>query len=458
MILLPEREPLPKPHQISGSEFIAARGASFLWDDMGLGKSRTVVRACDLVGARKILVVSPSAVRMGWAYEFLRWQRIERDITVVEGFPTRVPGDGVTIVSQASLADAPGQKRRRGDSREQQSWDWLAAGAPYDLVVLDEHHELRQYDAIRARNFWYQGGAHEWAPRVCALSGTPLVNSAADLWLPANGPLRHPSTWWEWCLRFCDMKQDPYEGRKPVGIRDPEGLAEFFRPHAIRRTVESVGIELPPLYLSSVELETDQPVLAQAMAMLEGWSEQRLLRALEEKDEIRDAAIARVRRALGVAKAYGAALHVHGMLTRGEGPVVVFFQHTDVRDMLWKMLSGQCGFRVSWIDGKVTRPQFAAAMDWFQAGRLDVLLVQTQAGGVGLTLHRANRCVVAELPWTSVALQQAVKRIHRMGQTRQCLAEVLRLRGCWLEDVLAGVVSRKQQASDRFLSLLTTSA
>ena len=39
-----------------------------------------------------------------------------------------------------------------------------------------------------------------------------------------------------------------------------------------------------------------------------------------------------------------------------------------------KALHG-AGYTVSWIDGKVTRAQLRAAKDWFQAGRIDVLLV-----------------------------------------------------------------------------------
>lgn len=439
------------PHQVSGTAFLAERGFAFLWDDPGLGKTLEAVAGADEARARNILVVCPAVVRMNWALEFFENQRIPRDINVVEGFLRAPPGDEVTIVSHDVVGDSAAERKGRGES-----WINLKAGAPYDLVIVDEHHSFRTYDAARARNLWYPGGLADWTARLWALSGTPVVNSAADLWLPAFGPLKCGLSWWDWCTRYADLKPDPYEGRKPVGLKDAAKLAEFLRPHALRRTTESLGLPLPPLDVVQAKVAVPPAALTQAMAGLEGWSPQRLAQALEERDDLRDAALARVRRVLGLAKASAVAERARALLAGGCGPLVVFFQHTDVRDALHARLSGELGYKVSWIDGKVTSAQLAAARDWFQSGRLDVLLVQTQAGGVGLTLHKSNYCLIAELPWTSVALRQAVKRIHRIGQTRACVAEVLRADGCWLEDALASTVAKKQLASDSLLSLLTT--
>lgn len=444
------------PHQERAADFLAMRGFACLWDLPGLGKTASTIRGADRASARKVLVVCPGVVKAHWANEFARWQEIERPINLVEGFLTTPPGDGVTIISHACLADvppAPGRAVRRNIGN---SFPAIAAGAPYDAIIIDEAAEFRDYNALRARNLWAPGQLASWSRHVWALTGTPLVNSAADLWLLAYGPLQQPIAWFDWCQRFCEMKPDPYEGQKPTGIKNSEGLAEFLRPHVLRRTLDSIGIDLPSLDIQHRSIPLPPDAMQSVMADLEGWTPQRLQFAMEEKDDFKDAAMSRVRRALGVAKAYPVAVHLHQMLTQGSGPVVVFFHHTDVRKMLFEMLSGQCGFKVSWIDGGVTPKQLKAAQEWFQGGRLDVLLVQTQAGGTGLTLTRANRVVIAELPWTAVALYQAIKRVHRITQTRPCIAEVLRASECWLEDVLASVIGRKHQAAEELLSRLVT--
>ena len=444
------------PHQERAADFLAQRGFAGLWDDPGLGKTASTVRGADRAGARKILVICPGVVKVHWSLEFLRWQQIERPVTVVEGFLKAPPGDGVTIISHACVADVPPPPGRKPRAGVGNSFAAIAAGAVYDAIVIDEAHEFRDYNAVRSRNLFSPGLLWSWSRHVWTLTGTPLVNSAADLWLLAYGPLRSTMPWWDWCQRFCEMKPDPYEGQKPTSIKDADGLAEFLRPHVLRRTLESVGIGLPALEIQHRSVALQQDAMQAVMADLEGWTPQRLLHAMEEKDDFRDAAIARVRRALGIAKAYPTAVHVHQILSASGGPVVVFFHHSDVRKMLFDMLRDQCGFRVSWIDGSVSAKQLKAATEWFQAGRLDVLLVQTQAGGTGITLTRANRVVVAELPWTAVALWQAVKRVHRIGQTRPCLAEPLRAADCWLEDALASVVGKKHKAAEELLSRLIT--
>jgi len=165
--------------------------------------------------------------------------------------------------------------------------------------------------------------------------------------------------------------------------------------------------------------------------------------------------LSRVRKALGLAKAAAAAAHVARIAQSGDGPVVAFFQHTAVRQAMHTFLV-QAGLTASWIDGTVSSGQLRAAVAWFQAGRLDALLVQTQAGGMGLTLTRSRRVVVAEPPWTATALFQAVKRVHRIGQTRSCLADILVCPNSWLEDAMAAVVGIKRRASDDLLDRLTT--
>jgi hypothetical protein len=443
------------PHQETGVDFLARRGFAFLWDEPGAGKTPQVVCACDAVGARKVLVVAPSAVRQQWAEEFETWGAIKRPVTVEEGYVTERPGDGVTIVSHASLADEPPSPKSRQRRREVYSWPTIRDGGPYDVVVLDEGDAFRDYNALRARNFYMPGGLFSQARQTWTLTGTPLVNSAADLWLPVFGPIGDPISWWDWCNRYAEMKPDAYEGMKPVGIRDARGLAEFLRPHVLRRTLKSVGVQLPPLEIRPVAIPVNGDTLRAAMAGLEGWTPERVRLAMENGDELRDAALSRVRQALGIAKVPFAAGHIAGILEQGDGPVVAFFQHTEVRKMLFDILRSS-GFVVSWIDGKVTRAQLRAAKDWFQAGRIDVLLVQTQAGGVGLNLVRSHRAVTLELPWTSVALEQSHKRVHRIGQMQPCTAEVLRASDCWLENILASVTERKRKAADELLSLLTT--
>lgn len=431
------------PHQLTAAAFLAARGPALLWDDMGLGKSASTIAGADQAGCHKILVCCPAAVRPHWAREFARWQTVHRTIDLVEGNPKTPPAGGVTIVSHAALSTLS-------------TVAVLQRGAPYDLIIVDEIHGMKTHDSRRTRSLLdASDGAWRWAWRIWGLTGTPMVNSAGDLWPMLAGPFHHGQSWWEFVCKFTELKPG-FSGPTPSGIKNATDLANILRPHVLRRTLDSVGIELPSLTVEQVTIGIDPGALATAMGGLADWTPQRLQMALDANDDIRDEALSRVRHALGLAKIISTANYVTELMDQGCGPIVVFFQHTEVRRQLYEILSGLGGFKVSWIDGKITPAQLTAAESWFQAGELDILLAQTQAAGQGLTLHRANTCVLSELPWTSVAVQQAIKRTHRIGQTRPCVAHILRANACWLEDILSSVVSRKQRASDNLLNLLTS--
>ena len=434
------------PHQRTGGSFLAPRTFALLADDPGLGKSATAVHGADLAGCQKILVLCPAAVRPHWARTFTEWQQIERPVTLLEGLPKALPGPGVTIASHEALARSPDGLRQ-----------------PYDLVIADEAHAMRSWASRRTVNlyqpvseFGLQQGAWSWAPRLWCLTGTPIVNSALDIWPIFYGALRQPVSYQMFCDRFAERMQLTDSGEKPVGLKNAPELAERMRPFTLRRTLESVGIALPPLTTQSSGFDLPPKVMAEIMAHLEGWTPQRLITALENSDDLKNADMMRVRRVLGTAKCLAVATWIWEQFTKHDsGPVICFFHHQDVRDKLYALLR-PCGLNVGWIDGKSGPKQLAAMELAFQNGEYDVLLAQIQTAGQGLTLHRSHTCCAAELPWTSMALLQAFKRIHRIGQLLPCSATVLKVNGFWLEDVMSGVISKKHLASETLLSLLTT--
>lgn len=432
------------PHQKTGADFLANREFAFLLDEPGAGKTGQAIAAADRCHAKRILVISPAVVRNHWAISFENQQEIERPINVVELPTSYIPKSDctVTIISHAALVS----KRRLAE---------LDAADPYDVIILDESAEFRRFQAARTRNLYGERGLWTKCKHFWALTGTPIIGSAADLYPLVYGPLRRIYSpvpdWWDFCSVYTELRMDERGDWKAYGIKEAERLADLFRPYTIRRTLESAGIQLPSLTVVNKSVVLPPAALIDVMAGLEGWTPERLTTALSEQDELKDSALARVRRALGLAKASAVVDHIRSI---GQ-PVVAFFQHTDVRNALGQPLT-DAGLRVAYIDGHVSRSQLTGAQTWFREGALDVLLVQTQAGGLGLTLTTSNRAIIAELPWTDAALSQAIARVHRYTQTRPVTAEIMQAEDVWLDAVLASVVRQKHVAAQSFLSLLTT--
>ncbi|KAJ3053601.1 DNA repair protein rad16 [Rhizophlyctis rosea] len=105
---------------------------------------------------------------------------------------------------------------------------------------------------------------------------------------------------------------------------------------------------------------------------------------------------------------------------RGEAQTksIIFSQWTGMLDLLEVPLT-QYSFKFCRLDGKMTRPDRNAAMHKLKEDpEVTVMLVSLKAGGVGLNLTSASRCYIMEPYWNPAVEQQAIDRIHRLGQTR----------------------------------------
>jgi SNF2 family DNA or RNA helicase len=103
--------------------------------------------------------------------------------------------------------------------------------------------------------------------------------------------------------------------------------------------------------------------------------------------------------------------------------------HRDVMALIRDHLTG---YWVTGIDGSTGPQQRAEAEQDFQENPdCRVFLGQTTAAGHAITLTAAHDIIIAEPAWSPEDLRQAVKRIHRIGQTRACRARV-----CVLPDTI----------------------
>jgi helicase-like protein/SNF2 domain-containing protein len=175
----------PNPHQIDAVMFALGRipeGGCILADEVGLGKTieaGLVLAQLRAEGKRRLLIIVPKPLLGQWQNELFTLFGIEARIGSAR--PDAFEGTGVFLVGR-ELAGTETVSRS------------VAAGEPFDLVVIDEAHELfagiyRRYDrlgdykqdskdALVAQRVRDAIGA---AP-VLLLTATPIQNSLAELW------------------------------------------------------------------------------------------------------------------------------------------------------------------------------------------------------------------------------------------------------------------------------------
>ncbi|HEY2290846.1 MAG TPA: SNF2-related protein [Thermoanaerobaculia bacterium] len=172
----------PNPHQIDAVIFALRRlqeGGCILADEVGLGKTieaGLVIAQRRAEGAQRILLIVPKSLIGQWQNELLDLFGIQ-----TREDPAGFLGPGVYLVGREFAGS------ERGSAP-------LAAAPPFDLVVIDEAHEIfaglhkrfdrdgtYEEDSDEARMAHRVRGFLRSAP-VLLLTATPIQNSLAELW------------------------------------------------------------------------------------------------------------------------------------------------------------------------------------------------------------------------------------------------------------------------------------
>ncbi len=131
--------------------------------------------------------------------------------------------------------------------------------------------------------------------------------------------------------------------------------------------------------------------------------------------------------------------------------VVLFSQFTQFLDICEDFLK-QSGVSTVRIDGSVSRGGRITAMHAFNAGRPEVMLASLMAAGVGINLLGGCNVIIAD-PWWNVAVEnQAMDRVHRIGQTHAVTVHRLVVAGS-IEERLLDVQDAKAQLASAALVL-----
>ena len=219
-----------------------------------------------------------------------------------------------------------------------------------------------------------------------------------------------PKKIWNWNV--------PTKPRNDAEKRKLDEIVACMRRVSLRREMDKVGIEVPPIVIQDIIVDIDAKTKRQcdkAKKELEkaGVS---LDEAIDRMIEIGDDGVgftelSRAYQQLSVAKVPGAMQIVEDLQHNGESPLV-FSAHRAPIDIF--------DARDGWatITGSTNNEERTRIVDDFQNGKLSGVACTIKAGGVGITLTKAAYAVFVDLHWSPANNEQAIFRIRRIGQTR----------------------------------------
>lgn len=404
---------------------------SLLASDCGSGKTLIAVESAKRFARGPILVICPRLTKEWWAKTIKQQQ-----------------GGRVGICERAGRG-IPWKRVAAWGSREPLVWVVVHPAAVrisyqqmirvrWDTIIVDEAHRFKNRKAKQTKAL-----RKLQARRKIMLTATPYGKSPADMWalLHYLYPRRFTS-FWRFHDRYVESFSPPGQRFRVVtGGKNLDELARLISPYYRRRDVSLLN--LPPFHY------TDAPVVCNPK------QERLYLKLVRDayaelvgKEIILQNALVRFIRLQQCALDPGIILDEQDPLD--EVPAKVEWIHDWLEDHPGEpviITSRYRKFVEKWlrdiapdaiiVGGMTTKSVQQALAEFEESG---ILVGTLDAIKEGLNLQKANTMIITDGTWSSTAEYQLSKRIHRVGQTRNCqvihLVGKLRHRKRWTVDKL----------------------
>ena len=408
----------PFEHQYVTSDFLISNPKAFCLNDMGTGKTLSVLWAFDYLRQqgylKKMLVISPlSTLERTWGDEIFS-NFPDMNFAVLHGTRERrhnlIEADfDVYIINHDGIKNADTLQR-------------LVDRKEIDLVVVDEIASFRNAQTDRWKALRQLVASRTW---VWGLTGTPTPNAPTDAW--AQCRLIAPSKVPPYYSHFRDTVMKPVTKFKWAPRAEALEIVKNAMQPSVRFSREEC-IDLPPTTYTTrhVELSREQGTMYHEM-----------LRKF--KTELAGTEITAVNEAVKLSKllqiccgvAYGKSEDVvipsHGrialvkeLIEEAQGKVIVFVPLTGALENVAKELRTE--FSVEVVHGETSRHERDRIFGAFQRSRDPrVLVANPGTMSHGLTLTASNTIIWFGPTNSNETYTQANARIVRPGQTLNTL-------------------------------------
>lgn len=427
-----------------------------LGDEMGLGKTIQSLALIMNGNGVNSLIVAPLAVKKQWVEVACKCK--VNVFTAEKNGWTRV-GKRYPMIRKAIYI---------GHYEKVVSATGLFKQVPFDRIILDEAHRIRNTKTATGRSILKINATYKWA-----LTATPIVNKLDDAvaYLKFIGFKIESNSWYEQYATWIPqvyLARTMEEGEAPAGLTMPptpvteikyldftnkeeetvyngilnniesqwrsaqamNGLAYQLQRFAILLRLRQVSVN-PQIYINARKKESFGWTGPEFVVPSRKFDEiSHLLRdSYEEKESNRWIIFCQFHEEMELLSTFlkafpfiGSVLQYHGAMNSSE---------RDAAIEASKIPSGE--------------------------GKQDVFLIQLQAGGTGLNLQNYNRIIFISPWWTSALLEQARGRAVRIGQKDvvkiywlKLIAEGDRMS---IDDLMMSKATEKKDLATMFLNL-----
>ncbi|MCX7821479.1 MAG: DEAD/DEAH box helicase [Brevinematales bacterium] len=387
-----------------------------LADEMGLGKSLQTLAFLFFLGnkVKTSLIVCPYALMENWANEINKFfknkfkfaltkgNRKEREKLLAEFYNYDI------IITSYSLLI---QDENLYENRK------------IAICILDEAQHIKNKDSKRTKAVKNLNAVFK-----IALTGTPIENYPIELWSIFDFLMPDYLGNHKWFKKNIET---------PILKKQDNETMELFKklisPYILRRTKDKVLKELPPKIEQEIEIEL---------------TEKQKIIYLEVLNKFKESILYKIKQK-GLANSY---IDFLSLLTRlrqlsihpglidskffeeedissktnvlmelilesidSNHKVVIYSQFVQMLKFVEKRLKKE-DVETLYLDGK-TKNRFEL-VEYFNTSSEKILLASIKAGGVGLNITGADSVILLDPWWNPTVEEQAIDRLHRLGQKR----------------------------------------
>lgn len=397
----------------------------FITDGFNLThNTRTAIVYSEIQDFEKVLIICPASLKLNWKKEL---KMINPSATICV-----LPKDTYNmftkyyiinydmLIKQFEFKEHEALKNRVTLEIKEDSF---LSKVKFDCMLIDEAQYIKN-DSKRTKVVLYLTNTAKF---TVPISGTPVKSKTRDLFNLLVA-VKHPITYdgfFNFGVKYCAGEQTKY-GWDFNGSSNQEELHQKLKPFMIRRLKEDC-LDLPPKIITEVytELSADDKKLYDdafdnyiSYVSHENRKKHDVITAnlLTKNVEYAEHLVKLnlLKQVCANSKLPMVFERIQDLLDEDENrKIIIFSQYIDV---ISKVFSKFKKVAVK-LTGSVSMEQRQKAVDDFQTNPdVRLFIGQTLAGGVGITLTKADTVIFVDLLWTPSDHVQAEDRAHRIGQ------------------------------------------
>lgn len=437
-----------RPYQDAGVKWIKYlydnKLGGCLADDMGLGKTLQTIAVLSMIypGAEEpALIIMPRSLLFNWEKEFAKFAP-QVGVTTYYG-PGRTLDEAmkseVILTTYATVRNDIQQLKDR----------------KFNYVILDESQNIKNVASQTAQAMMLLNAEHR-----LALSGTPMENNLTEIYS---------------LFRFLNPAMfgslDDFNASYTNPIQrggDQEAISSLRRrifPFLLRRLKRDVLDDLPERIDQTIYVEMSDRQKAfyneRRVAYLNQIHDTIARQGVNKSQFVMFQALSELRRIASIPESLTdgriASPKITEIVESLEATVsnghkaVVFFNFVAGIELIGERLE-KLGIEFETMTGSTSTAQRKKIVGRFQTDpTLSVLLMTLKVGGVGLNLTAADTVYIAEPWWNKAAEEQAVNRLHRIGQK----ATVQTFSVITVDSIEEKILQLQEQKSELFDALIS---